>query len=199
MITIDQEVFEEAKKELEGIYHDAIPALNVVTANFINSCISKVKKATVDEIIDRYYINKKPVRDAIKVDKATPNYLEARVLNNRKQNKDRFTLARFKVVVPETGPIKVAQSKSGGLNELKRAWLMDGRSVGKTGKTIQVGNTQVFRRKGKSREPFNLERSYSIGGMVGAANLEGFIEERAEDYINDGFEDEINKYLDKLD
>lgn len=190
MITIDQEEFEKAKKELEGIMEKAIPALNVVTAKVINDSTKAARKEAVDQITDNYYIDKDPIRQAFEITKANPSSLEAQVRNTRRRNKDRFTLARFKVEVPSSGPIKVAQSKSGGLQEIKRAFLGEKRG--------QYGNQQVFRRSGPNRYPLTVERSYSVGGMIGASNLGKYIEETAEEYIEENFPKAVDEYFEKV-
>jgi hypothetical protein len=189
MITINHEEFEKARKELEGISEKAESALSIVTARLINNAAKEAKKEAVGKITEEYYIDKKPVREAVTITSAKPNKLEAEVKNARKKNKDRFTLARFKVEVPEHGPIKVAQSKSGGLKELKRAFLTDRKN--------QPGNTQVFRRMGARRNPIDVERSYSIGGMIGAASLGEGIEETAQNYVDEKFPDMVDEYFKK--
>ena len=190
MITIDHEEFEKARKELEGISEKAIPALNVVTAKVINDSTRAARKEAVEQITDNYYIDRKPIREAFEIVKAKPNDLEAQIRNTRRRNKDRFTLARFKVETPASGPIKVAQSKSGGLQELKRAFLGERRN--------QAGNVQVFRRSGPNRYPMEVERSYSVGGMIGASNLGRYIEETAQEYVEEKFPEAVDKYFEKV-
>lgn len=189
MITINREEFVEAIKELKGIYEKGIPAVAVIASDVINKAATRARNEAIKQLAENYYIDKKPLREALTLTKSKPQTLEASISNNRKRNKDRFTLGRFKVEVPTSGPIKVAQSRSGGLQELKRAFLGEKRG--------QFGNTQVFRRVGPGRYPLNVERSYSIGGMIDAKNLDKYIEETAQEYVDINFPKKINEFWDK--
>ena len=189
MIRVDTKEFEKAKKELEGMQDTIGPAINVVTAKVINNAAREAKKAVIKRITEEYYIDKKPLKEAVSISTAKPGNLKAEVTNNRKRNKDRFTLGRFRVEIPSSGPIKVAQSRSGGLIELKRAFISEKRN--------QPGNVQVFRRSGPNRYPMDVERSYSIGGMIEAENLEDGIEDVAQDYIDEKLPEMVDEYFEK--
>jgi len=189
MIRIDSKEFEKAKKELEGISEKAIPAINILTAKVINNAAREAKKTVIKRIAEEYYIDKKPLKEAVSISTAKPGNLKAEVRNNRKRNKDRFTLGRFRVETPSSGPIKVAQSRSGGLIELKRAFVSEKRN--------QPGNVQVFRRSGPNRYPMDVERSYSVGGMIEAENLEDGIEDVAQDYIDEKLPEMVDEYFEK--
>lgn len=189
MIFVDQKEFEKAKKELEGVSEQAGSALSVVTARLVNEAAKEAKREVVKKITEEYFIDKKPIKESLTITSAKPGNIEAKLENNRKRNKDRFTLARFKVEVPSNGPIKVAQSRSGGLKELKRAFLGEKRN--------QPGNMQVFRRSGPNRYPMDVERSYSVGGMIGASNLDKYIEETAQEYVDERFPQMVDEYFEK--
>ncbi len=198
MIKVDSDAFNRAIKELEGIFENSIPAINVITSKTINNASKRAKKETVQQLLDDYYIDKKPLDQSISITKSTPNSLEAKVFNNRRQHKDRFTLSRFKVEESSSGPLKVAQSRSGGLIELKRAFLASPKN--------QPGNIQVFRREEGKRAKgvrgdshlIQVQRSYSVGGMIGASSLERYVNETIQEYVDELFPKEIDNYFNKV-
>ena len=177
MIDIDSKEIEKLRTELEGI----TDGFETVVANAINVVTFAARKEAIEKITNEFYIDKDPLKKGILIRKAHPTkHSFAVIQNNRKR--DRFTLARFKVEAPSKGPIKVAQSRSGGLKELKRGFLQNG---------------QVWRREGKKSTPFNIQRGYSIGGMLERENVIETLEERAMDRLDDQLGKEVDKFLNK--
>ena len=183
MITVDIKELEKARKELEGINN----GLEIVVARAVKTAAREAKKAAVNRVAEEFFIDKKPVSDSINIKNPTVENPVAEISNNRK--KDTFTLKRFKVEVPLSGPIKVAQSRSGGLKELKRGFL--------TAPKNQPGNIQVFRREGKKRYPIEVQRGYSTGGMLNAENISDYVEEVAQEKIYGQIDKEVSKFFNK--
>lgn len=175
MIEIDAKELEKARKELEGIEN----GIETVAAKAINTVTLAARREMVKEITDKFYIDKEPVQKGIHIRKAYPiKHSFAVIKNNRKR--DRFTLGRFRVEDSKQGPIKVAQSRSGGLKELKRGFLYNG---------------QVWRREGKSSTPFSIQRGYSIGGMIERENVIEELENKALDRLDGQLEKEVDKFF----
>ena len=182
MITVDFNELERARKELEGIDD----GLETVVSRAVINAARGAKKAAVERITEEFYIDKKPVNDSIKIS-SSKEELAAEISNNRK--KDMFTLKRFKVTEPSTGPIKVAQSRSGGLKELKRGFLASPKN--------QPGNIQVFRRYGKNRYPIQVQRGYSTGGMLGIDDISTYVEDIAQEKLHGKVDSEVNKFFER--
>ncbi len=177
MIKVESPAIEKVRKELEGI----TDGLETVVVNAINVVSVEARKEAIKEITDKFYIDADPLRKGIHIRKAHPTkHSFAVIQNNRKR--DRFTLARFKVVEPSKGPIKVAQSRSGGLKELKRGFIQNG---------------QVWRRRGKAAYPFDIQRGYSIGGMLESENIFEDLEETAMERLETQLDKEVDKFFDK--
>jgi len=183
MITADIEELKRARKELEGIDR----AFEIVVARAVKSAARETKKSAVNRVIKEFYIDKKPVNDSIKIKSPTTENPLAEISNNRE--KDTFTLKRFKVEVPANGPIKVAQSRSGGLKELKRGFIAAPKN--------QPGNIQVFRRKSKKRYPIEVQRGYSTGGMLNTTDISDYLEEVAQEKIYNQIDKEVVKFFDE--
>ena len=183
MIEIDSELLEKVTKELEGITN----GIESVVSGAANRAALEAKKDVVNRIIDEFYIDKKPINASITIKRANKSNTVAQVKNNRKQ--DTFTLKRFKVDIPSNGPIKVAQSRSGGIKELKRAFVNAPKN--------QPGNLQVFRRDGKKRNPISLHRGYSTGVMLETNNVIDFIEDLIQERLENNLEKEVDKLFEK--
>ena len=183
MIEIDSELLDRVTKELEGITN----GIESVVSGAANRAALEAKKDVVNRIIDEFYIEKKPINASITIKRANKSNTVAQVKNNRKQ--DTFTLKRFKVDIPSNGPIKVAQSRSGGIKELKRAFVNAPKN--------QPGNLQVFRRDGKKRNPISLQRGYSTGGMLETNNVIDFIEDLIQERLENNLEKEVDKFFEK--
>lgn len=183
MIEIDSELLEKVTKELEGITN----GIESVVSGAANRAALEAKKDVVNRIIDEFYIEKKPINASITIKRANKSNTVAQVKNNRKQ--DTFTLKRFKVDIPSNGPIKVAQSRSGGIKELKRGFVNAPKN--------QPGNLQVFRRDGKKRNPISLQRGYSTGGMLETNNVIDFIEDLIQERLENNLEKEVDKFFEK--
>jgi len=183
MIEIDSELLEKVTKELEGITN----GIESVVSGAANRAALEAKKDVVNRIIDEFYIEKKPINASITIKRANKSNTVAQVKNNRKQ--DTFTLKRFKVDIPSNGPIKVAQSRSGGIKELKRGFVNAPKN--------QPGNLQVFRRDGKKRNPISLQRGYSTGGMLETNNVIDFIEDLIQEKLENNLEKEVDKFFEK--
>lgn len=174
MIDVDSSEIEKVRKELEGMDN----GLETVVANAVNVVTLVARREAIKKITDEFYIDRAPLMKGIHVKKANPSKQGyAAIQNNRKR--DRFTLARFKVEESSKGPIKVAQSRSGGLKELKRGFLHNG---------------QVWRREGNKATPFNIQRGYSIGGMLDREE----IFEELEDSIPERLESQIGREVDNF-
>lgn len=183
MIEIDSELLDRIKKELEGI----TDGIESVVSGAANRAALEAKRDIVSRIIDEFYIDKKPINASIMIKKANESNTVAQVKNNRK--KDTFTLKRFKVDIPSNGPIKVAQSRSGGIKELKRGFVNAPKN--------QPGNLQVFRRKGKERKPISLQRGYSTGGMLETNNVIEYIEDLIKEKLENNLGKEVEKFFEK--
>lgn len=183
MIEIDSELLDRVQKELEGI----TDGIESVVSGAANKAALETKRDIVSRIIDEFYIDKKPINASITIRKANVSNTVAQVKNNR--NKDSFTLKRFKVDIPSNGPIKVAQSRSGGIKELKRGFVNAPKN--------QPGNLQVFRRDGERRTPIDLQRGYSTGGMLETDNVIEFVEELIQEKLENNLEKEVEKFFEK--
>ncbi len=177
MIDVDAQALEKLRKELEGITN----GLETVVANAINVVTTETKREAIRQITEKFYIDKDPLGKGIHVRRAHPSKRSyAAIQNNRKR--DRFTLARFKVEQPSKGPIRVAQNRSGGLKELKRGFVQNG---------------QVWRRRGKAAYPIDVQRGYSIGGMLESEDIFKDLEEIALEKLSAQLDIEVDKFFDK--
>lgn len=183
MIEFESEALEKIVNELEGI----TDGVETVLSKASNKAAREAKKEAVQRIIENFYIDKSPVSSGIAIKNANSNNPLAEIKNNRK--KDTFTLKQFKVDVPSNGPIRIGTIKSGGINELKRAFL--------NSKKDQPGNIQVFRRKGEKRYPIELQRSYSTGGMLQSEDVIDHLEESIEDKLENILGIELEKFFEK--
>ena len=155
MIEFEREALEKIIQELEGITDGS----EIVVSKASNKIAQRAKKYIVDRIIEDFYIDKKKVKPAISMKKAGVQNTIAELTNNRK--KDHFGLQNFRVDVPDDGPIKIGLRRSGGLIDLKRAFLQSPRN--------QPGNIMVFRRKfteSRFRKAIERQYGYSISGMT---------------------------------
>jgi len=183
MIEIDSKLMDKIQKELEGI----TDGIESVVSGAANKAALEAKRDIVSRIIDEFYIDKKPVNASITIKKANKNNTVAQVKNNRKA--DTFTLKRFRVDIPSNGPIKVAQSRSGGIKELKRGFVNAPKN--------QPGNLQVFRRDGKKRNPIELQRGHSTGGMLETNNVIKFIEDLIQEKLEKNLGTQVEKFFEK--
>lgn len=183
MIEIDSELLDRIQKELEGITN----GIESVVSGAANKAALETKRDIVGRIIDEYYIDKKPINESITIKRANKGNTVAQVRNNRK--KDSFTLKRFKVDIPSNGPIKVAQSRSGGIKELRRGFVNAPKN--------QPGNPQVFRRDGGNRNPISLQRGHSTGGMLETNDVIEFIEGLIQERLEKNLGKEVEKFFEK--
>lgn len=183
MIEIDRELLAKVTKELEGI----TDGIETVVSGAANRAALEAKKDIVSRIIDEFYIDKKPINASITIKKANKSNTVAQVKNNRK--KDSFTLKRFRVDVPSNGPIKVAQSRTGGIKELKRGFVNAPKN--------QPGNLQVFRRKGKERKSITLQRGASTGSMLETNNVIEYIEDLIQEKLEKNLGTQVEKFFEK--
>jgi len=183
MIEIDSKLMDKIQKELEGI----TDGIESVVSGAANKAALEAKKDIVSRIIDEFYIDKQPINASITIKRANKSNTVAQVKNNRK--KDSFTLKRFKVDIPSNGPIKVAQSRSGGIKELKRGFVMSPKN--------QPGNVQVFRRDKEDRKQIEIQRGYSTGGMLETNNVIEFIEDLIKEKLEKNLGTQVDKFFEK--
>lgn len=184
MIEFDNEALEKVIQELEGI----TDGVEEVVSKASNQTTKRAKRYIVDKIIEEYYINKEKVKPGISMKKATLNNTIAQLTNNRK--KDYYGLQNFRVDVPDDGPIKIGLRRSGGLVDLKRAFLRSPRN--------QPGNMMVFRRlftESKYRNAIERQFGYSVGGMI--ENNPDLIEKFINEDLENEFEIKLNDFFEE--
>ncbi|MCS5421254.1 MULTISPECIES: hypothetical protein [Psychrilyobacter] len=184
MIEIDSELLDKIKKELEGI----TDGIETVVSKVSNKTAQRAKRYIIDRIIEDFYINKNKVNSGISMRKAGGQHTIAELTNNRK--KDHFGLQNFRVDVPNNGPIKIGLRKSGGLVDLRRAFLQDPKN--------QPGNIMVFRRRSNDprfRKSIERQYGYSFGGMM--EHNPKLIKEWINQELDEELEIQLNNFFEK--
>ena len=184
MIEFEREALDKIKEELDGI----TDGVEEVVSKASNQTAKRAKKYIVERIIEDFYINKDKVNPGISMKKATIQNTTAELTNNRK--KDHYGLQNFRVDVPDDGPIKIGLRRSGGLIDLKRAFLQAPRN--------QPGNIMVFRRlftESKFRKAIERQYGYSVGGMI--ENNPELIERFINEDLENEFEIKLNDFFEE--
>jgi hypothetical protein len=175
---------------LQDLLHDTPKKIPIVVARAINRAATTARTEAGRKAREKYYVKHGDVLKTIKIRQAYAGNLSASVQSKGK----RIPLYAFRVL-PKTVqplrkvPIKAAVKRSEGLKPLGSAFVAHMRS----------GHMGVFLRAGKHRFPINERFGPAIPQMIAQPLVSQWVEEKAQERLNQRLQHELSRVIEGSD
>lgn len=182
MITVDEKQIERAEELLKNIPDGVSKAI----VNAINRAAEGARTDAVKKARERYHVKAKDIRKTIEIERATYENQAAIV----RAEGSPLALSKFKIT-PSKPPQKrrkkpvIARVIRGEGGPIPGAFVA----------RMKSGHIGVFKRAGKSRLPITQLFGPSVPQMLGYETVTAFVEERAQERLEQRLEYEIDRLL----
>lgn len=184
--------FSEAIERAKRTLGEADPAMRIAASRAMNRSITAARAQAVRHTRENYTMRAKTVRDSLKISRSSVRNMQADMTSRG----ELLPLTEFKhgPKNPSRRMLRVTVTKSGN-KTLRRAFVATARPLrGGSG----VGNPyQIFERVGRARGPIRMLFGPSVPQMIGNKTVIQSIEERALQVMDQRFEHEINREMEK--
>lgn len=191
MIEVTTAQMEKAEKLLSHI-PDAAPE---AMSRAINRAADAAKTAAARKVRETYLVRHKDVVDTIKISKANPTRLIARVTSAGSV----FPLTRFRVTPKQPQPVRAATvrwGKSRPFTVIARVKRGEGGPIKSAFVAkMKSGHIGVFRRTTKDRKPIEQLHGPSIPQMLDSKKVSDWVYEKARETMDQRLDHEINRIL----
>lgn len=175
---------------LQALLSDTPKKIPLAASRAINRAATTARTEAGRKAREKYYVNHGDVLKTVRIIKATSGDLSASVRSKGK----RIPLYAFRVS-PKTvqplrkAPIKAAVKRGSGLKPLGSAFVAH----------LGSGHSGVFLRAGKERFPIHERYGPAIPQMIAQPSVSQWVEEKAQERLNQRLEHELNRVIEGSD